>query len=297
MRTQRDSSIAYFFRNFFYLTPLALIPAVMFGITPTLAGWTANSVYEPKTIVNLFVNIFHSISDPTKFTGENFYQDIYSYISLMGNINYWWLWVIDAILAIFVMCCLFSAVERHMRLGVKQFGRLFTNVNDTIVPLLAYCVIMFAFYELLSVLASAFIYLFTTLELLQVTVFILSCLVMVVFLFIVLAVFTLTCLTIPCRIMDGYKFNVAVSYSCQLVGKKYWRVFSRLLLMLVVSLALFMSLRFIIAYNSFKIAPVIDTIVSVIFNLFWVEMIPIFCTRTYFSLTDGKRNDIKQKLF
>lgn len=296
MRTQSDSSLSYFFRNCLYLLPLVVLPAIWSALIPTIATWIVGSI-EYNTPTELIIRMFAGLNPDTPFVVDDFFNDVFIYTSLIGNYSVWWLWLIAGVFTVFSLCCVFSAVDRHMRLGARQYGRLVNSINETLLPMTAYIIFAILAYVFIQVLCSAFIFLFYSINLPQIVALVLSFCMLLLSALLLLSLLTMTCLTIPCRLMDGYKFNIALSYSCQLIGKRFWKTFVRLLLFLIVSFTILFGLRLAFELSHLIAFDVLDSVFTGVCIAFLLELLPVFFTRTYFTVTNSQRRDISQQLF
>lgn len=285
MKTPNSSSIRYFIRNFFFLFPLAVVPAFLLAIAQS-----TQLVYTP---VDFLINIFRNME---VYSVSNFASDVYRYFSCVNTSPLWWIWAIGLISSIVGFCLITPLVERHMRLGVMSYSRLISMFNESLLMVLPYFFTAFVAYEFVSMAVSGVIYLFTMLNISGWLLFTLSLVVVVVAYGFFVAFIILTICTVPSMLTDGYKFNVAVSYSARLVATKYKSIIAKFILLIVGSVTLLMVSRVLLATQAVY-TEIFHVIVAFLFYLFWMMYLPIFAMNTYIDLTEGVRKDLKVKLF
>ncbi len=284
MKIQNQSTISYVFRNFFYLLPLTLLPALLLAFSSSTINYLTPVDLLAKMSIGGYDIVF-------------FYNDVYCYLTLLNTSPRWWVWLLGIAAAFISLCGTFSAIERHMRLGVKQFSRALVYINDCFLPLLSYLILVFIAGELLALISSGFILLSYTIGLRAWPLFTASAVIIALqyLIFSVLIIFTIC--TVPARLMERYRLNIAISYSTQLVGKKFFRIYGAFLLILFISGSLLAFSKYLLSYSPKEYGEIPHMAVSTLFNIFWLMAAPAFSLRTYSSLTDSERKDLETKLF
>lgn len=288
MKTQSSSAISYVFRNILYLLPFTLLPALLLAFS--------TSTVNNSTPIDLLMEM-GALANGSGYEILNFKDHIYSYLSFINFTNRWWIWLLGLFAAFISLCCTFPAVERHMRLGVKQFTRVLFYINDCFFPLLSYLIIMMATVEVLSLVGSGIILLVYTAGLRAWPLFAVTAIVifLVYLIFSIILVFTVC--TVPARLMERYRLNIALSYSTQLVGKNFFRVYGSFVLIIAVSGGLLTLSKSLLSLFPAEYSETLHMIVSTLFNIFWLTAVPAFSLKTYIFLTDSERKDLKTRLF
>lgn len=288
MKIQNQSTVSYVFRNFFYLLPFTLLPALLLAFSSS----TVTNLTPFDLLAEMGKSIYIGGYDIT-----DFYSDVYSYLTFINISERWWVWLLGILAAFFSLCCTFSAVERHMRLGVRQFTRALFYINDCFLPLLSYLLLIFVAGEFFSLVASGFILLVYTIGLSATSLFAVTAVIIVLQYLVFSVIFIFTICTVPARLMERYRLNIAISYSAQLVGKSFFKIFGAFLLILAVSGSLLVFSKFLLSYSPKEYGAILHMAVATLFNIFWLMAAPAFSLRTYISLTGSERKDLEKRLF
>ncbi|MEG1528000.1 MAG: hypothetical protein RR248_04025 [Clostridia bacterium] len=286
MRKQSDSSISYVFRNFFFLLPFCILPALLMAF--------ATTSYANLTPIDFLIKI---LKQQEAFVLTDFFNDVYIYFSLINFTPRWWAWALGGILAVLSLCCTFSAVERHMRLGIKRYNNLATYINESFLTVFSYAFLLICCCELLALATSGLILLVISTTTRKWIIIAISLLLIVLFFTIITIIVVATLCTVPSRLMDGYKLNVAMSYSAQIVSKSFGIVFIKLWVLVIASLLVLGGSNVILNLFPSFLSRYIHLIVATAFALFWLIEIPAFSFKTYIDLTNGERKDLKTNLF
>lgn len=259
----------YIFRNFWYVLPFAVAPALFLSLTLNYAS--------VRGVLTGF------------FTGDpafSFYQ-IFTALSFI-RIDSWWgaVYSICAFICIVVFLALtLSLVEKHMRIGKRSFNGAFSRLNDNIVSSFFVALLFCSIYELWSLVTAAVLYAFGALVSNAIGVYILSLLFFIGLIYVLLFVVSVFYLWLPCLQITGFRSYDALRYSYQLVSNIRGRLilaqaFSLLLANLIVGLgAVFLS------------ALPFQIITFVVFLLLFAE----FCVRmevAYFETEKLDREDL-----
>ncbi len=267
----KTSTIKYIVNNFFYLIPLVLIPTacMTFFFNP----------FKPLVFFQQLAKNGYRI--------DSWFGDVYRYFSIV-NYNNVLLWLACVVLALCSLSVVLSSTERHMRLGVRNYRHLFRMFNDSVLYVLPVLLLFLIINEVFAVIVSGLIVLFSMfvsgvwLEVLAGVVWILSSLLFI-------GLFVFSCCTVPSMISDGYKFNVALSYSISLVQNKFWQTFFSFVATYLASLVI-MCLVFYFLNPAFYV-------IKFLFLLVWLMFLPVFCMRKYVEFTGGDRKDIESSVF
>lgn len=285
MRTPKASSIFYMLRNAVFLLPLTILPAVLlaFSQTPVINF----------TQVDFFVKFAQNLD---AFEIKNFTIDLYRYFTSINTSNLWWLWLFGVIALFISFSLTLPYIERHMRLGVRSYSRLLSMLNESVLLMLPYLICVLAAYEVVSLIICGMIYLFFLMGMGGLTLFGLSIVVALLLYIVFFMLFALTICSVPSMLCDGYKFNVAISYSARLVSTHFGKVLAQLFVPMALSFVLLGASRYLMAVLPLY-TELTHLLVSFLFYLFWVNYLPVYAMRDYTLLTEGVRKDLKVKLF
>ncbi|MDD3831563.1 MAG: hypothetical protein PHW00_02775 [Clostridia bacterium] len=285
MRQQSTSSLSYFFRNFFYLLPLCIVPSFLLGLS-----CTNRSFY---TFVDFFYMLF---TQGDGFIGTDYYNGAYKYFSFLNFSSSWWIWVIGWIVLFIACCVLFPMIEKHMRLGIRRYRRLSSYNFNILLVVMLYFLLMATYIECFNLITSAVVFSCYKVGLRGLSITIISAVMFMVDIFYILYAYTMTACAIPSKLMDNYNFNIAVSYSIQLVAGKYWSTYAKILAGFMLSIGVASISKYLFLTYSWYL-PIYHTIILTMLFLFWLMMFCIFGLKTYISLTDGQRRDLSTSLF
>lgn len=187
----------YIFRNFFKLVLFTIIPSVVLAVAGNTSGAFA---------------FFFNFEENALELGN-----IYKHFSLIAASDFW-LGLLGVVLSCFFLSILFSVIERHMKVGRLSFSRLWARLNETLLSVFPYYLVLVAGCELFAFLISVFITVFyAALGSVAIIPSILLVLGTYFVLFIILAQFVLY---IPSQIMVGYPFvDSCINSTKMILGK------------------------------------------------------------------------------
>lgn len=288
MKKGKKSTLVYLVKNFWFMLPLVILPAALLGF--------GNAVSLDSTPVDFFINYANSLNKVSALQMNDFTADLFNYFTSFNLSSNWWVTLLGYITFFFALCSTVSAVERHMRLGLRSYSRVFSMMNESILSVLPYFLLAILSYEFVSLIICGMIYLFYVLG---VNGWLLWCaaLIVTVFLYATYMVFLmLTICTVPSMLSDGYRFNVAVSYSARLVSTKLAKIMAKFYGTFLVAWIIKLASRYLFIQSGWY--PMAAHIfICIIYYLFWVMFIPVFAMKNYNDLTEGVRNDIQVSLF
>jgi hypothetical protein len=288
MRRGKKSTLVYILKNFWFMLPLTILPAALLGFV--------KAVQYDNTPADFFLKLFLSITNNQSLVVNNFAQDLFGYFTSISISENWWIYLLGLTSLFFSFCMTISSVERHMRLGLKSYTRILSMLNESIMAVFPYFMLALLSYEFIGLIICGMIYLFYVFNINGWLLMVLSLTVCVVF-YIIYAVFiTLTICTVPSILSDGYRFNVAVSYSARLVSKKLGVMLGRLIGTFAVSWIILTASNFLYA-NAKWYPHALHIVISVVYYLFWACFLPVFSMKNYTELTEGTRKDIQVSLF
>lgn len=285
MKTTKASSISYIFRNFLFLLPITVLPAIILGIS--------KSQQMDFSVLSFLIKFG---KDTSGYVIDDFFLDVYRYFSCVDTSSNWLLWAVGILLAIVSYCIVIGMAERHMRLGARSYSKILRILNDTILFVLPYAFFVFLIYELCALIMCGMIFLLAKMGITAGALFALSVVITFVGNMIFIFIYELTMLTIPSMLTDGYTFNVAASYSARLISDNFGKVLVKIALPAVVTLVALTISRYILD-SSVLYQPGFHFVVSFLFYLFWLYYLPCLSMSEYIRLTDGVRKDLQVKLF
>lgn len=271
MRYQSKSSIAYLFRNFFHLMPIALLPAVALGL---FLNTNAEILFAKDFVAGTI-------------TQNNVVERFLNAVSLIRFDKYWWGAIVSLVLFVFAESILMVKVERHMRVGemplfpLKRACGIFPTV-----ALFVLCVVLCVELLNLIVVGVAFLLRYASAVLVVVVGLIL------LYLTRILATLAVGALlfAFPIMFLENYSFNNALSYSARLMSenRKYLWFFA----------AVYPSMRLALtAICYFVNSYAVTVVVFSVFYLFAMLIIPCLTFKLYYDSVGGERRDVIVKMF
>ena len=264
-------SLKYIFKNFLYIFPFAVLPAICLALSldePSMkAVLTSFFTGSPE---GSFVEIFCSVSFFNFRSVGVFFAGLAGFCSLVVCVS-----------------LLMAVLEKHMRIGKRTFNGIFSKLNDNLVSTFGMCILFFLIYELWALISSALLFLVFMIPS-NAVLYILSVLLYFGSQFVLLYLIALIYLWLPCLQITGFRAFEALEYSYQLVAPVKLRVIFEQFISIVLSQIL-ISLCVI-----FLPQRIWAFIVATLLYLF---MILIFCVRmqvVYFDRAQLDRADLKK---
>ena len=194
-------SIKYVFKNFFYIFPLALLPALFlsFSLDKDAISRVLTSYFtgEPSASVP---DIFRAVS-------------IFNFRSLKA----FFAGLAGVVLMVLCTALIFAFVEKHMRIGKRTFSGIFSKLNDNLISTCGICLLYVLLYEVWALITSALLFLVMIPETVGV-VYVLSVIVFFGMHFVLLYIVSIFYLWLPCLQITGFRAFEALRYSYQLVS-------------------------------------------------------------------------------
>lgn len=288
MRKGKKSTLVYILKNFMFMLPLVILPAALLGFS--------NAFSVDNTPADFFINYAKQITSLSAFTMDNFTYDLFNYFTSVNLSANWWVYLLGAVTLFFSLCMTVSAVERHMRLGMRSYSSIFSMLNESLLSVLPYFLIMTLGYEFISIVICGMIYLFYVMNIGGWLLFFLSLAVTVIFYAVYMVFMMLSICTVPSMLSDGYRFNVAVSYSARLVSTKLKSIMLKFYGTFLVAWLIKVISRYL--FTTMAWYPMtVHIIISILYYVFWCMFLPVFAMKIYNDLTEGVRNDIRVSLF
>lgn len=269
MRYTRQA-IKYVFKNFFYLIPFVVVPALLLSLSTDekamssflrtffsgdLHGWTFAEIFRTISVLNFS-----------------------SWKSILAGVGF-------LIAIIFFVAFLMAFLEKHMRIGKRSYVGVFSKLNDNLISTCGYGTLLLAIYEFWSLIASALLFFISRINAV-IMAYVFSALAFLAMCIILLAVINLIYLWLPCMQITGFKAKEALYYSNNLNTPVKRRIVAGQLLFLFIAY----SLIFLCAW--FAVSFVWFTVLTTILYSF---LIMLYCVRmqiVYFDRDNIDRADL-----
>ena len=263
-------SSKYVLKNFIYLFPFAILPAIFLAISTDEKAITG--------VITAFVE---------GRIGEWTFSELFKAISVLNFVG--WESIVFGFVGIIVtipcVALLMALLEKHMRIGKRTFNGLWGKLNDNFLSTAGVVLLVFAIYELWSLLLAAFMFFLS-----RITAKVIAY-AFIVIVYLALHVLLLVgigaiYLWLPCMQITGFRAVEALSYSYQLMAPLKIKLIVAQLLVLAVAEALICVCAIFL-----PIAIVFKTIAA----LLYAGMLMIYCVRmqaVYFACDQIERADM-----
>ena len=254
-------SVKYIFKNFWYILPFVLIPAVFFALsTDRVAIYCVmETLFKGETSSFHFSHLFRAIS----------FLNFASWQSVVFGL-------LAIVLTVVSVAMLLALLDKHMRIGKRTYVGLLSKLNDNLISTAGYALLLLFLYEVWALITAALIDLFSILPSVTLayvfmgTVFILMHLLLV---YLIGAIY----LWLPCMQITGFRAMEALQYSHQLVSGVKWGI----LIEQAFSLFFVEALMCICVY----FAPS-EWVFVIICTLLYAMLIMIYCVRMNVAYLD-----------
>lgn len=256
----------YLFKNAWFVLPLALLPAVFMALSLD---------YDR---IEAVVRAFFSGAPQAGFLD---FLHTWSFIRFDGVLGA--IYSVIAVLAAAVfMAAILAFVEKHMRLGKRTLGGIWTQFVNALLPAFVVVLAYVILYEIWAVVLSAVLYVISQVDLVAVT-YLLYIVAVLLFLFVLVYLATVLYLWLPCKLMTGFGFFEAFLYSYRLMLERRWRLVLSITISVVLDLVVLCAAIFL---------PV--AVFRVLGALVFLFLFPNFCIRmevVYFETDKLDRED------
>lgn len=264
-------SSKYILKNFIYIFPLALVPAIFFSLSTD--GEAVHEVlqmfFDGEMVHWHFACLFRSISMLSFLSWKSIGFGIAGIIAIIifGS------WII-------------ALLEKHMRIGKRTYNGIFSKINDNLMPVFQYTVAILLIYEIWALLTTSILFVVSRIPIVALAYL---CIVsaFVGMHFVLLYAVGLIYLWLPCMQITGFKAGEALSYSNKISAPVQIKImFGQTLSLLLVEFLVCLCI-WLLKSNEFM---VISTILYAI-------IIMSFCVRmeiAYFDLDHIQRADLKK---
>ncbi len=263
-------SCQYVLKNFFYVFPFALLPALFLSAST-----------DEGALIFVFENLFSGNVNAWDFPNLFRAVSVLNFASWKA-VAFGFIGIIAIVLCVSLMMAL---MEKHMRIGKRTFNGVFSKLNDNLLSTSGYVFLLFVLYELWSLITAALLYFVSRLTL-TVLAYIFSVIVFLTMHFALLYSINLIYLWLPCMQITGFRAAEALYYSNQLSAPVKWHI------LIGQMLSLFFVEALICMCAILAPSPVLFTVLSTALYAF---LIVIYCVRmqiAYFDLDHIERADL-----
>lgn len=262
----------YILKNFLYIFPFALIPALFLSLS--MANGEIKAVLTAFFTGNLaswnFMEVFHAISV------LNFASWKTVLAGIAGTI------VIVPCIALFT-----AFLEKHMRIGKRTFNGLLSKLNDNIASTFIYIALILVTYEIWSLLLAALLYLLSMIPNLP-TAYVFIILVFLASHVVLLYALGTIYLWLPCMQITGFPVLEALQYAHQLVVPVRWVIFLEQFVFLLVA-EITISLCSVFIPSDFIFTILMTALITILLMYYVVRMQTV-----YFDRDNIERMDLKK---
>ena len=262
----------YIFKNFWYIFPFAIIPAFLLALSTDREALTClmDTLFSGKLNEAHFWHVFCAIS-------------IFNFASWQAVV----FGLLGLIASVVCIAMMMAQLDKHMRIGKRTYNGIFSKLNDNVLSTCGFVFLLFAIYELWSLIVSAVLFLFMKITNLAVAYVLLS-LAYVLMHVVLIYVVGLIYLWLPCMQITGFPAMEALQYSQQLMTPIKWRILWKQILFLFITQATLCACAFFLES---------EVIFGTLASLLYVILIMLFCVRmmvAYFNLDNIQRADLKR---
>lgn len=271
MRYQRKSAIAYIFRNFWQLAPVAAVAAVLLGLF-------CNTHAEIALVLDIVKGDVNS---------ENVLTAVLNTVSVLRFGNTWWGFLLALVAFAIAESVLTTKVYHHMRTG-EMLSFPFRRSLSVMPTMFLFVFVMAAINEIAKLIVCGIVSVLRPLGVTAIVAIALSLVVIVKF--IMLAVIGTLLYAFPIMFLENYKFNLALSYSVRLAGNKRPFILCVSIVYPLIQVALTVACQFI----------GVPEVTVVLFSLFYfacILLVPCIAFTLYYDSVGGERKDIGRVIF
>ena len=199
-------SSKYIFKNFFYIFPFAVIPAVFFSLST-----------DEAAIIAVLKAFFNGNLDEWTF-GELFRS-----ISML-NFASWQSLVFGIVGILLVVPCvalLMALLEKHMRIGKRGFSGVWGKLNDNLLSTCGYIFLLLLVFEIWTLLTAAILYFVSMINVPAVAYAAIVIFYLLLHFLLLYAIGTIY-LWLPCMQITGFGAFEALHYSYQIFSPVKW---------------------------------------------------------------------------
>ena len=262
----------YILKNFFYIVPFALLPALFLSISVAEKEviTVLRAIVEKDFSAWTFVNLFRAISVLNFGSRESIVTGIVGVIVMVPCI-----------------ALLMAFLDKHLRFGKRTFNGLWSKLNDNFISTFGYIVLFLLIYEVWALVLSALLCLVALIpNVIAVYVFA-SVIFLAMHVVLLYAVGTIY-LWLPCMQITGFPAVEALQYSHQLLTHIKWRILLGQIVALIGAEGLIVACAWYLP--DFAIFTVWTTVLFVVLLLFYCVRMMI----AYFDRDNIERADLRK---
>lgn len=265
-------SSKYVFKNFIYLFPFAILPAVFFAVSTDKTAITdiVKALLSGNMSNWTFSRLFNAIS-------------VLNFSSLKSIV----FGLTGVVLIVFCIALMMALLEKHMRIGKRTYNGLMGKLNDNFMSTLCVVLTVLAIYELWVLLLSAFLFLLSRITIVYVA-YGLAILAFVAFHILLMTSVGAIYLWLPCMQITGFRAFEALLYSYQLMSEVKWKIMLAQIGVLIVVEALVCACAVFLGGQ---------LLFRIVVALLYAGVMMIYCVRmqiAYFDRDNIERADIRK---
>ncbi len=262
-------SSKYVFKNFFYLFPLAILPALFLAVSTDKAA-----------IYGIIRAVVRGEIDSWSFA------EIFRAISVLSFAS-WKSIVFGIVCLIVIVPCvamLMAMLEKHMRIGKRTFNGLWGKLNDNFLSTFFGVMLLVVLYEIWTLLIAALLFFVSRIAIIEVAYVFAVIIYFVFHLLLIMGISTIY-LWLPCMQITGFRALEAWQYSYHLMGEvKAKIIVHQLLALICMEIAVAACAVFIPFYWTF--IAVVAGIYAFVFMIFCVRMQVVYFERDHIVRAD-----------
>lgn len=262
----------YITKNFFYIFPLAILPAFLLSLSTDEAAIS-------KVLIESFAGDIAAWS----------FSELFHAISILSFGN--WQSVVFGLLGIIAIvpcvALLMAFLEKHFRIGKRTFNGLWSKLNDNFISTCGYALLFVAVYEIWALLTAAVVYLMSMIPVVGLA-HVLSVLFYVGMHVLLLYLVGLIYLWLPCMQITGFRAIEALQYSHQLITPVKWKILGGQILFLLCAEAL-ICLCAVFVPGRLVFVLLTTALYAILLMLYFVRM-----QIAYFDRDQIERADLKK---
>ena len=264
-------SSKYILKNFWYILPFAVIPALLlsFSTDEQAMKTVLQYLYEGKLQEIAFSDIFRAIS----------VLNFGSWKSVLFGL-------LAIVVIIFCVALMMALLEKHMRIGKRTFNGVFSKLNDNFISTCGYGILLVAIYEVWCLITAALLYLVSMIQTL-ILAYVMIGLFFIAMHVVLIYLIGLIYLWLPCMQITGFRPLEALHYSYHLIAPVKWLI---LLGQIVILFAMEVLIVLCVVLTPNEVAFTVLT--TVLYTL----LIMIYCVRmqiAYFDRDNIERADLR----
>ncbi len=211
-------STKYVFKNFIYLFPFAILPAVFLSAST-----------DEKSIVSVINALM------TGDMGAWTFKELFRAISIL-NFASWEaivFGIVGIVMTILCVALMMALLEKHMRIGKRTYNGLLGKLNDNFLSTLGVVMLILIVYELWTLLTAALLFMVSRISIAAVAYVLAAVLFIALHLLLIGSIGTIY-LWLPCMQITGFRAFEALQYSYQLINPIRWRItFAQMLVLFI----------------------------------------------------------------